>query len=82
MKYSTYVLVLSVEGVPHGGDDLGHLAETGIRVLTLYSCLGVTEEERVCRHWSGTQNTSHYQNSVCWEQYDRNGCMIYEKFLT
>jgi hypothetical protein len=45
--------VLCVEGIPHRGNDLGYLSETGVRILTFDGCLGVTKEEGVCRHGSG-----------------------------
>lgn len=46
----TYIFVFGVQGVPHRGDDLRHLAETRVWVLSLDSRLGVAEEERVRRH--------------------------------
>jgi len=48
MKF--YVFGIGVEGVPHGGDDLGHFAERGVGVLTFDGRLRVPEEQRVRRH--------------------------------
>lgn len=55
---STYVFVLRIEGVPHGGDDFRHIAETGARVLSLDSRLGIPEEEGVRRHRPETRITT------------------------
>ena len=92
-EYSTYVLVLGVEGVPHRGNNLGHLAETGVRVLTLDGSLGVTEEESVCRHWSGKHKKKHVLHVTLLlisiiqshginliDIYTKCTCMMYESF--
>lgn len=43
----TYIFVVRVQRVPHGRHDLGHFAETRVRILAFDCRLGVSEEQRV-----------------------------------
>ena len=49
-RWRPHLFLLLAETVPHGGHDLGHLAEGGVGVLALDGGLGVSEEQRVRRH--------------------------------
>ena len=59
-----YVFGIGVEGVPHGGDDLGHFAEGRVGILTLDGRLSVPEEQGVRRHRSIKQNTIKFNSTT------------------
>ena len=56
-KAMSHVLVVFLQAVPHRCHDLGNLAETCARVLSLDRSLRVSEEQRIRRDRSEVNDT-------------------------